>query len=392
MTTISKADPVATAVRMSIQNLAYPEIPAVLLDPSRRHDCMFLFDIENGNPNGDPDAENAPRTEGSYGLVTDGCLKAKIRRFLQDYGGREMFIQPTTPLNDIIRDAIVAAGGRMAEIDLSDADPDQLEDLLVHAAQLTDFEVDGSKLTYTGSDAKASAINRTLKTGLDKDSPLNKVIKDLKVGELFEAAMKGRKGGTGIDDKVRGKAEMSLVRKYTDIRMFGGVMSTGLNAGQRRGPVQLVPASSIDPVMPAEMAITRQAKTSQARLDKSKTEIGRRTMLHYALYRGHLFYNAPLGIQSGVTKDDMQLMWEAMVRMFALDHASGRAMMRMRGLYIWSHSDKYGRAPFSRLFDLIKVRRAAGVEVDAARSFEDYQVSVTEIEKNDQVIFTRLIG
>ncbi|GLR81412.1 type I CRISPR-associated protein Cas7 [Azospirillum oryzae] len=388
MTTDVLTEPVRLA------DIAYTEIPEVLLDPARRHDCLFLFDVENGNPNGDPDAENSPRTEGihGHGIVTDGCLKSKLRNLIREYGGAETFIQPAIPLNNHIRDAVVAAGGNLAEVTLDeqDGDHDGLTDILNHIDSLDDFVVDGNKVTYTGAQAKKSHIDKALKGELPTDSPIWKAISSQKLGSRLESALKGKK--SGVTDEVRQAAEVEMVRRFADVRYFGAVMSTGLNAGQRRGPVQIVPATSIDPIYPMEMAITRQAKTTAERLAKSRTEIGRRSMVTYALYRGHMFYNAPLGIQNGMTADDMRLLWESMMRMFTLDHAAGRAMMRMRGLYVWSHKSRYGDAPFDRLFDMVKVAKIVKSETEIPRSFEDYQINVGELEPNDRIVFTRLIG
>jgi CRISPR-associated protein Csd2 len=377
--------------KIDLAAILYSEVPEVLLDPTKRHDCLFIFDVENGNPNGDPDNENAPRMEGSqgYGIVTDGCIKSKMRRFFHEYGGYPLYIQPKTPLNNLIRDAIVEAGGKLAEIDLSGIEDARLDEVLAHAAEVEGFVVEGSRLIYTGAEAKSAGIQKALLAGLDKDSTTAKAIKDLKLSQKLETVLNDKKGGNGIDAAVRDAAEQAMVRKYIDVRLFGAVMSTGLNAGQRRGPVQVVTASSKDPITPIELAITRQAKTNQERLDKSRTEIGRRSMLTYALYQGHMFYNASLGIKSGVTRDDMRVMWEAMMRMFALDHAAGRAMLRMRGVYVWTHSDKFGCAPYDRLFKLIDVDRVSQVD---ARCFDDYRITVRELPENDKIAFTRLIG
>lgn len=372
-----------------IEDLLYGEIPEVMLDPTRRHDCMFLFDVENGNPNGDPDAENAPRTEGihGYGLVTDGCFKRKIRDFWNIYAGMENFIQPSIPLNNHIQDAVIKAGGTLAQMTLSESDDETVADVLAHIEGLDDFTVEGSTITYTGTQAKKSDIEKALKADLPNTSPLIKAIRDLKIAAHLEAGLSGKKGG--ISQEIRTAAEAEMVKRFMDVRMFGALMTTGVNAGQRRGPVQVVPSSSIDPIFPQELAITRQAKTTAERLAKSRTEIGRRQMVSYALYRGHMFYNAPLGIRNDVTEADMRLLWEAMMRMFSLDHAAGRAMMRMRGVFVWSHKSQYGEAPYDKLFEQVRVTNTGP---QFPRSFDDYRVDVTELEKNDRVTFTRLVG
>ncbi len=274
-----------------------------------RYEFVILFDVENGNPNGDPDAGNMPRIdpESGYGLVTDVCLKRKIRNYVEtvkeDSAGYRIYIKDGVPLNR--------------------------------------------------SDKEACAY-----VGVDAD-------------KLKEA----KKQDEALDEKLRD----FMCRNFYDVRTFGAVMTTfmkgALNCGQLRGPVQLGFSHSIDPVLPQEVTITRTAITTEADAEKKATEIGRKYIIPYALYRCEGYISANLARKTtGFSEEDLELLWNAILNMFEFDRAAGRGKMAVRELIIFRHDSELGKAPAHKLFDLIKVAKHEDVAVP--RSYGDYDVSV----------------
>ena len=273
-----------------------------------RYDFVILFDVENGNPNGDPDAGNMPRVdpETGLGLVTDVCLKRKIRNYVEmakeDSAGYRIYIKDQVPLN----------------------------------------RNDAEALEYLGID------------------------KDLKAA---------KKNDPEIDIKIRDW----MCANFYDIRTFGAVMTTfvkgALNCGQVRGPVQLGFARSIDPIVPQEVTITRVAITTEADAEKKGTEMGRKYIVPYGLYRAEGFVSANLARKStGFSEDDLQLLWQAILNMFENDHSAARGKMAVRELIVFKHASELGNAPSYKLFDAVHIARKDGVEI--SRSYNDYAVTV----------------
>ena len=275
-----------------------------------RYDFVILFDVENGNPNGDPDAGNMPRVdpETGYGLVTDVCLKRKIRNYVEtlkeDAPGYRIYIKDGVPLNRSDNEAIAALG------------------------------IDG----------------------------------DLKAA---------KKSTPDIDRKLRDW----MCQNFFDIRTFGAVMTTfvkgALNCGQVRGPVQLGFARSVDPIVPQEVTITRVAITTEADAEKKGTEMGRKHIVPYGLYRAEGFVSANLARKTtGFSDEDLQLLWQAILNMFENDHSAARGKMAVRELIIFKHDSELGNAPSYKLFDAVTVARKDGIAVP--RSYQDYTVTVAE--------------
>lgn len=277
-----------------------------------RYEFVILFDVKNGNPNGDPDAGNMPRIdpETRRGLITDVCLKRKIRNYVEtvkeDSEGYRIYVKQNVPLNR--------------------------SDLEAYKA----YDVD------------------------EKD------IKDKK------------KNDPELDIKLRDW----MCKNFYDIRAFGAVMTTfvkaALNCGQVRGPVQLSFAESVDPVIPQEITITRVAITTEADAEKKGTEMGRKYIIPYGLYRCHGFVSANLAQKTtGFTEEDLELLWDAILNMFEYDHSAARGEMAVRELIIFRHDTELGNAPAHKLFDLVKVQRKSGIIVP--RSYDDYEVSIGEM-------------
>ena len=288
----------------------------------KRYDFVILFDVKDGNPNGDPDAGNLPRVdaETGHGLVTDVCLKRKVRNYVglkyDDKPPYGIFIKEKAVLNKTIEQAYISLG-----IDLKEdpADP-----------------ADGKKRNKEGQ------------------------------GQ-----------GKEID-----RAKQFLCQNFFDIRTFGAVLSTGANAGQVRGPVQLTFARSVDPVVSLEHSITRMAVTTEAEAEKQGGDnrtMGRKFTVPYGLYRAHGFVSAPLGNQTGFSGGDLDLFWEALEEMFEHDRSAARGLMGTRKLIIFEHSSRMGNVPVQRLFDSVIVKRKD--ENRTARDFSDYTV----ITLKDQV-------
>jgi CRISPR-associated protein Csd2 len=267
-----------------------------------RHDFIFLFDAKDANPNGDPDAGNLPRLdpETGHGLVTDVCLKRKVRNYVGTTRGE------TSPY----------------EI----------------------YFTDGAVLNRKHERAYQSI----------GEKPSDKLPKDVA--------------------KARALTQF-MCQNFFDIRAFGAVMSTEVNCGQVRGPVQVSFARSVDPIVTAEHAITRNSVTNEKDLEKERT-IGRKFTVPYGLYRAHGFVNPFLAEQTGFSESDLELLWEALENAFQFDQSAARpaGSMAARKLLVFSHSSALGNAPSHRLFEAVTVKRKPDVETP--RAFADYAVDI----------------
>ncbi len=274
---------------------------------AHRYEFVYLFDVINGNPNGDPDAGNLPRLdpETNCGLVTDVALKRKIRNFVtldKDGGpGYAIYMQEKAVLNNQHKRAYDAIG----------------------------IKPEDKKLPK--DEAKAREITAW------------------------------------------------MCANFFDVRTFGAVMTTGINAGQVRGPVQLAFATSVEPVLPLEISITRMAVTTEKEAEAQGGDnrtMGRKHILPYGLYRAHGFVSAKLAERTGFSEDDLQLLWQALINMFEHDRSAARGEMAARKLIVFEHESAMGNAPAHVLFDAVEVMRAKPEDDGPARSFADYKVTV----------------
>lgn len=305
----------------------------VYTDPAKRHDFLLLFDVTDGNPNGDPDAGNMPRIdpETGQGLVTDVCLKRKVRNYVQlskeTEAGYGIFIQERGILNRKIEDAF-----KQLDIDLQET---------------PSSPADGGK--------------------------------------------RREKGKSQGSETERGRD--FLCQTNYDIRMFGAVLMTGPNAGQVRGPMQLTFARSISPIVALDITITRMAvateKEAEAQGGDNRT-MGRKALLPYGLYVAKGFFSPSFAQQTGVTSEDLTLFWKSLENMWDFDRSASRGMMACRGLYVFSHEDGLGNAPAHKLFQRFEARLKGGV--DAPRRYEDYVVAINDHELPEGITLTKLVG
>lgn len=304
-----------------------------------RYDFVLLFDVKDGNPNGDPDAGNLPRVdaETGHGLVTDVCLKRKIRNYV----------------------TLRRAGVEGYDI--------YVKEKAVLTAQ--------QGLAYRALGLDGSAKSEEPADKADKTDEGAAAEKGGKRGKK-EAPVKKASDGENAE-----KARDWMCKHFFDIRAFGAVMSLKENnAGQVRGPVQLTFARSIDPIYAAEHAITRMAVATQKEADNQGGDnrtMGRKNTVPYGLYRAHGFVSPPFAKQTGFSSADLDLLWEALGQMFEHDRSAARGLMSMRDIIVFEHASELGNAPAHRLFDRVEVKRRD--EKKPARDFADYVVTVGDL-------------
>ena len=276
----------------------------------KRYEFVLFFEVENGNPNGDPDAGNMPRIdpETSHGLVTDVCLKRKVRNYVE-----------------------LAKGGK---------DP---------------FDI------YVREKAVLNDINEEAYTELNIKMEAKKLPKDPKQAHDITQYM---------------------CHRFYDIRSFGAVMTTDVNCGQVRGPIQFGFAKSLDPIIPQEVTITRMAVTNKKDVDKERT-MGRKHIVPYAVYRSEGYISAPLAKKTGFSEDDLELFWQALIQMFEHDHSAARGKMASRKLVIFQHETALGNAQAHKLFELVTTKRIDGNR--PPRAFADYSINVNHADKPEGI-------
>lgn len=287
-----------------------------------RFDFVLFFDVKNGNPNGDPDAGNMPRIdpETGHGIVSDACLKRKVRNYVDLVKGQDV------------------------------DGPDVAEGELGYKIYVQEGAVlnERNKKAYVHYDMKPS----------EKKLP------------------------KGEQDRL--KVTKFMCDNFFDIRSFGAVMTTGVNCGQVRGPIQMCFAESVDPVMPMEMSITRMAVTKEEDAEKERT-MGRKQYIPYGLYRVEGFVSASLAEKTGFSQEDLDLFFSALMNMFENDRSAARGLMSSRKLFVFKHESKLGNAPAHRLFEAVKVNRLIP-DAQEARSFSDYTIEVGDIPEGVELI------
>jgi len=301
---------------------------------ANRYDFVLIFDVKDGNPNGDPDAGNMPRldAESGHGLVTDVSLKRKVRNFV----------------------------GLVKEQDEREpVDGEKRFEIYVREKAILNHQ---NQRAY-------SALNLAVAQEEQAQAPTESAATDDKKKKHVKEKRKGSA------DEV-GQARKWMCQNFFDVRTFGAVMSTGVNCGQVRGPVQLTFARSVEPIVALEHSITRMAVATEGEAEKQQGDnrtMGRKHTVPYGVYVAHGFVSSFLAKQTGFGDDDLELVFQALAQMFEHDRSAARGEMSTRGLYVFKHDSELGNAPAHALFDRLKVEPKAEGEV--ARSFDAYSVA-----------------
>lgn len=347
---------------------------------SKRYDFVLLFDVVDGNPNGDPDAGNLPRVdaESGNGLVTDVCIKRKVRNYVgltkEMVRPYDIYVKEKAVLGRAHTTAFKELGIGLGEESRIKIDPTILVKLkeisLPEGLTIDEGEDEQNNFLVVASDADVKVIKAELKE--------LKPAREIKA--FIESSLKGVKARKPKAEEVE-QGKDWMCKNFYDIRTFGAVMAlkSAPNCGQVRGPVQFTFARSIDPVVALEHSITRMAVATEAEAEKQSGDnrtMGRKFTVPYGLYRAHGFISAPLAKQTGFSQEDLDLLWEALANMFEHDRSAAHGLMATRGLYIFEHDSKMGNAHSGELFDRVSVARKETSK--AARSFADYEVKVNE--------------
>ncbi|MDY0191318.1 MAG: type I-C CRISPR-associated protein Cas7/Csd2 [Desulfuromonas sp.] len=333
-----------------------------------RYEFVLLFDVKNGNPNGDPDGGNLPRIdpETGHGITTDVCIKRKIRNYVDLVKGN------VSPYEIHVREgAFLSEHHKRAHQVLID------EKLYVHVPLDLRDELNSYSNFPDGIGYENDGLYLRLGVDLDKAKKAMNKIKDISdaskslLKELF------------VDSKEI-VAKKWMCKNFFDVRTFGAVMSTGdKTCGQVRGPVQFGFSRTIDPIVGLDIAMFRTAAVSV----DSPTDKGlgaRKAIVPYGLYRIHGFISAPLAKQTGFSEEDLELFWDALINMFDHDHSATRGEMASQQLIIFKHESALGNAPARKLFDLVTVKKN---DSDLpARSFKDYAVTVGAAPSGVEII------
>ena len=313
---------------------------------NRRYDFVLVFDVRDGNPNGDPDAGNLPRldAESGHGLVTDVSLKRKIRNFVGITCDQS--------------DALPLPGQNRNEIYVREKAVLNRQHQRAYSALKLDVAEEETSVE-------------------DSEKPTKKAGKERRKGSADEVEL----------------ARKWMCQNFFDVRTFGAVMSTGVNCGQVRGPVQLTFARSVDPVIALEHSITRMAVTKEEDAEKQQGDnrtMGRKHTVPYGVYVAHGFISSFLAKQTGFDENDLALLWQSLESMFEHDRSAARGEMSTRGLYVFKHESELGNAHAHLLFERIQVKRKTGLDV--VRSFDGYDVTVDESAMPAGVSLERRVG
>lgn len=352
-----------------------------------RYDFVLIFDVQDGNPNGDPDAGNLPRVdpETGCGLVTDVCLKRKVRNFVQ------LTKELKPPFNIYVREKAILGNAhfeafRKLGISTGEASTKKITPEFVEA--IAEMELPEGLAVKEDNEkgpflvVEADADKATVKSWL-KESGLSKPEKDLINSALKDS--KPRRPTSEESDKGKEK----MCQDYFDVRTFGAVMSlkSAPNCGQVRGPVQMTFARSIDPIVTLEHSITRMAVATQAEAEKQHGDnrtMGRKNTVPYGVYVSHGFFSPHLAAQTGFSQEDLDLFWKALENMFEHDRSAARGLMATRKLVIFKHDSALGDRPAHQLFDRVVVEKRSPEK--PARSFEDYVVRIDGAESQNSAI------
>lgn len=365
------------------------------LDSAKKHDIWVLFDVTEGNPNGDPDNGNMPRfnPHSRHGFATDVSYKRKIRNYVHQVLGQPIFIQNEWALNDLIKKAAKDKDIKLGNVEVEEEDFAFLDWLKANITDESDapfqLDVDGHEINVI-SEKKHSAkdIQKVLENLIQEEQFSENESQDAGETETavtleeIKAAIKKysaslAKNSTTLKHDDRQKVRSKMIQDYWDIRMFGAVLSTGLNAGQVMGPVQFSFAKSVDKIFPRDHSITRTAITKAEDKKKKDTEMGRDARIHYGLYQVNGFYNPYLGstelskLATGVKQSDLEKLYEAITNMQELHHTHTSGHQAVRAVLVFTHENPKGNCHTHKLFENIVVNAKDGIEWP--QSFDDYK-------------------
>jgi CRISPR-associated protein Csd2 len=339
----------------------------------KRYDFVLFFDVQDGNPNGDPDAGNLPRidAETGMGLVTDVCLKRKVRNYIQltkpGEKGYDIYVKEKAVLGRFHKEAYDELGislGEEGRVPVPAGLKEALEEMGLPEGMSLEEDGDNTVLLIA-----ADADIRVIRDALKEMKPA----KELRA--FIDNALKGVKARKPSAEEVA-KGRGRMCERFFDVRTFGAVMSlkSAPNCGQVRGPVQLTFARSVEPVAALEHSITRMAVATEAEAEKQQGDnrtMGRKYTIPYGLYRAHGFISAHLANQTHFGQEDLALYWKALQEMFDHDHSAARGLMCTRRLVVFEHATALGNKPAHELFDRVTVER---VTQGPARGFSDYRI------------------
>lgn len=353
-----------------------------------RYEFILLFDVKDGNPNGDPDAGNLPRVdpETGHGLVTDVCLKRKVRNYVglgnEFKSPYDIYVKEKAVLGRAHVQAFQELGIQLGEeirVPVPDDVAETLDELTLPEGLAIDSLPDEDvSVLVMAADLDKKEVQQWLKEEKPKKA----------VADFIKASLRNSKARKPTQDETE-QGRDRMCKNYYDIRTFGAVMSlkSAPNCGQVRGPVQLTFARSVEPVVSLEHSITRMAVATEAEAEKQHGDnrtMGRKFTIPYALYRCHGFVSAPLAQRTRFNEDDLDLFWKALQEMFEHDRSAARGEMTTRKLIVFKHQSALGNEPAHKLFDRVKVERN-GDASSPARSFADYKVTVDRVSKPDSV-------
>lgn len=342
-----------------------------------RYEFVMLFDVKDGNPNGDPDAGNLPRIDGEtgHGLVTDVSLKRKIRNFVtiaKKYTRPfDIYVKEKAVLGRSHYEAFQALGfatGTEVKKNISEEEYEVFQSLVLP---------DGIE-TMKGNDTYQIIVSPTIDKTIVKEWMKENSSEIKPVKKVIDGALKESKTIKPSSDEVDAGRNW-LCENFYDIRTFGAVLSlkTAPNCGQVRGPVQITFARSVTPIVASEHAITRMAVATEAEAEKQhggNRTMGRKSTVPYGLYRAHGFISAHLAEQTKFGEEDLELLWQSLEQMFDHDHSAARGEMNMRKLIVFKHESALGNAPAHKLFDRVEVH--AKEPSVPAREFGDFEITI----------------
>jgi CRISPR-associated protein Csd2 len=359
---------------------------------NNRHDFVLLFDVKDGNPNGDPDAGNLPRVdaETGKGLVTDVCIKRKVRNFVgltkKCESPYDIYVKEKAVLGRAHKEAFTSLNISLGE-ESTKAIPENIRTELDEFPLPEGLEIEEDDDEQSVLVVAADADIKAIKAAIMEAKPQ----KELK--KFLDDCLKGVKARKPKAEEVD-KGREWMCKKFFDIRTFGAVMSlkSAPNCGQVRGPVQITFARSVHPIIASEHSITRMAVATEAEAEKQSGDnrtMGRKFTVPYGLYVAHGFVSAHLANQTGFNEKDLDLLWEALEKMFWDDRSAARGEMATRGLYVFKHNSELGNAPAHSLFALVQAQK--NIE-GPARDFSDYTVTVDEAGLPQGVTLHRMVG